>query len=101
MLLDGGHQLETLERALEEGFVERLHGMEAHDLRRDSLFPKLMGRLDDLGQHVSGRQQADILAVGYRNGLADLEVLDSTRMYHRLALFSHPDIDRPVLFRRR
>src|ERR1700730_15457567 len=33
ILLDGSHQLETLERALEEGFVERLHGMEAHDLR--------------------------------------------------------------------
>src|ERR1700693_399551 len=97
MLLDGSHQLETAEGVPEVRFVERLHGVEAHYLCGDSFFPELVGRLNGLRQHISGRQQAYILAVGYSNGPADLEVFDRTRMHHRLTLLPHADIDRTVL----
>jgi len=64
------------------------------------LLNRLVGRVDGLRQHISGREQAHILAVGYRNCLSDPEVLDRTRMHHRFTLFPHADIDRAVLLHR-
>ena len=63
MLLDGGDQLERPNASFEASFVERLHGVEAHDLCGDSLFLELVSGLDGLGQHIAGREQADILAI--------------------------------------
>ena len=75
--------------------------MEAHDLRRDAVLLKLVRCLDYLGQHVAGRQQADIAALGNGDGLANLEVGDGCGMHHRFALLAHADIDRAVLLHRR
>ena len=74
MLLDRRDQLEAGERLLEAGLVERLDGMEAHDLGRDAALLELVRRLDRLGQHVAGREQADVVAVGNADRLADLEI---------------------------
>src|SRR5215213_3486358 len=100
MFLDGRYQPEMVEGFLEVRFVQRFHGMEAYDLRRDSLFLEYMRCLHYLWQHISGREQAYILAFGYGNGLADLKICDRTSMHHRLALFSHPNIDRVFLLHR-
>jgi len=61
MLLYGRHQLETAERVLEVSFVE---GFTVWKLTTSAEIPfsLAVSRLDDLRKHISGRQQAYILA---------------------------------------
>ena len=97
MLFDGRDQLEAAKGIGQALLVERLHGVEADDFGGDALLLQQMRGLDDLGQHVAGREQADIGAFGDRDRLADLEVGDRALVHHRFALLAHPDIDRAVL----
>src|SRR5581483_8791829 len=81
VLFQRSDQSELCEGVAQAVLVERLHGVEAHDLGRDAVLFQPVGGLDRLGQHVAGRKQADVAAYGDRDGLADRKLGQRTGMH--------------------